>query len=74
MSKAQMFVIRQLGSIPVLTGVVEAVKDEYDDVEQYLNSRADEIIDSFCKKFPEFVEAKWYKQYVDASSEFTQLT
>ncbi len=74
MSEVRMYVIRQLGSIPVLTGVIKADTVDYDDVQQYLNSRADEIIDSFCKKFPEFVEAKWYKQYVDVSSEFTELT
>lgn len=77
MSKARMYVIRQLGSIPVLTGVVEVDTSDYDyqsDVQSYLDHRADEIIDTFSKKFPEFVEAKWYKQYVDGSSEFTELT
>jgi hypothetical protein len=77
MAKVRMFVIRQLGSIPVLTGVVEVDSSDYNyqaDVESYLDHRADEIINSFSKKFPEFVEAKWYKQYVDGSSEFTELT
>ena len=74
MTKVKIYVIRQLESIPVLTGVVETDKDEHDDVEQYLNSRADEIINSFSKKFPEFTNAKWFKQYVNSSSVFTELT
>ena len=77
MAKARMYVIRQLGSIPVLTGVIEVDSSDYNyqsDVENYLDHRADEIINSFSKKFPDFVEAKWYKQYVDVSSEFSELT
>lgn len=71
MDKVRMYVIRQLGELPVITGVVETDDfAEFDDMQIYLNERADEIIQCFCKRFPEFKEAKWFKQYV---SDYTEL-
>jgi len=69
-----MFVIRQLTDIPVITGVVEADDKDHDDCVQYLETRADEMIEKFCNQFPEFRKAKWIKQLINSHIEFIELT
>lgn len=62
-------VIRQLpGSRPVTHCIISESSDgDIDDQEHYLTCEAEENIETFKEKFPEFQEAKFYLDIIPAN-------
>lgn len=55
-------VLRKLTDTTVVSAVFKDPEDSsIDDIEHYLNSRADSHIEEFCAKFPEFRSATFQK-------------